>query len=188
MLPSINLFDAVIYAAALITAFTGFNAGLIRSTVVILGYLSAMLLPQSWPPARPRSVHSGPDIGAVGREFAGVFWRLPHRGIEAIGGLLRVAINDMLGPGITLPDRLAGSALGIARCRSCGWDGLVVVFDRIILNDRQPAILRESSLKPILSCAGQNGPAVIAARARSLHRSAEERSEDLVRGKRPSDS
>ncbi len=44
MLPSINLFDAVIYAAALITAFTGFNAGLIRSTVVILGYLSAMPL------------------------------------------------------------------------------------------------------------------------------------------------
>ncbi len=35
--------------------------------------------------------------------------------------------------------------------------GLVVVFDRIIPNDRQPAILRESSLKPILSRAGQQG-------------------------------
>lgn len=154
MLPSINLFDAAIYAAALITALTGFNAGLIRSTVVILGYLSAMPLAVMVTARLSPSIQG--QTSAPWAENSLVFFGVFLVAGWAIGALLRVAINDMLGSGITLPDRLAGSALGIARVGLVAV-GLVIVFDRIIPNDRQPAFLRESSLKPILSRAGQQG-------------------------------
>lgn len=154
MLSSINLFDAVVCAAALVTALTGFNAGLIRSLAVILGYAAAMPLAVAVTPLFSPAIPG--QAASPWAQNSLVFFAVFLIAGIAIGGLLRFAVNDMLGPSVTLPDRLAGSALGIVRVGLVAV-ALVLVFDRIIPNNRQPTFLRESSLRPLLSNAGQRG-------------------------------
>jgi membrane protein required for colicin V production len=72
------------------------------------------------------------------------------------GALFRRAINDLVGPNVSIPDRIAGAVLGAARI------GLVavlimVIFDRIIPANRTPGFLAQSKLRPYLSAAGQAG-------------------------------
>jgi membrane protein required for colicin V production len=70
--------------------------------------------------------------------------------------LLRLAITEMVGARISAPDRLAGALLGAVRiCLLAVL--MVLIFDRIIPFDRQPAFLTGSQVRPILSKAGQAG-------------------------------
>ena len=72
------------------------------------------------------------------------------------GALLRRALDDVTGPQISIPDRIAGAALGAMRI---GFVAalIVVIFDRVIPPGRQPAFLAGSQLRPYLSAAGQAG-------------------------------
>jgi membrane protein required for colicin V production len=73
-----------------------------------------------------------------------------------LGALLRTAISETIGPRVSLLDRFAGSVLGAVRIGLVAVT-MVLIFDRIIPADRQPAFLSGSQLRPILLVAGQMG-------------------------------
>jgi membrane protein required for colicin V production len=157
VLSSLNIFDAIVCVALIVSAITGFNAGLMRSLAAILGYISAM------PIAVAVTARLSPAFDGAAASlttpwaqnsilFFGVFL---GAGL-LIGALLRIAVNDLFGPSINWADRLAGSALGVIRIGLVAV-AVVVVFDRIIPADRQPGFLQGSNLRPALSRAGQQG-------------------------------
>jgi membrane protein required for colicin V production len=149
-----NSFDAAVYVVGLVAVVSGFNAGLLRSMATIVGYLAAM----------PVAVAATPHLSALLADkfnapglqnpllFFGTFL---VAGI-VLGALLRTAISETVGARISLPDRLAGAMLGAARIVLVAVT-MVLIFDRIIPLDRQPAFLSGSQLKPILLMAGQQG-------------------------------
>jgi membrane protein required for colicin V production len=149
-----NPFDIAIYVVTLVAMITGFNVGLIRSAATILGYISAaplavagtslispMLAGQTAPSATQNSI---------------VFFCLFLAAGILLGSLLRLAIDETVGPVRSFPDRLAGLALGIIRTGLVAVT-VVLVFDRIIPPGRDPGYLAGSKLRPILSQAGQRG-------------------------------
>src|ERR1700684_2051644 len=73
-----------------------------------------------------------------------------------LGKLMRMALDDTIGPGAGIGDRLAGAALGAARLGLVAIT-LVLVFDQLVPSDRQPAFLNGSQLRPLLSMLGQRG-------------------------------
>ena len=67
---------------------------------------------------------------------------------------MRMALDDAVGPQTGIGDRLAArracaSALSQSRC--------VLIFEQLVPSDRQPAYLKGSQLRPLLSVAGQRG-------------------------------
>jgi hypothetical protein len=68
----------------------------------------------------------------------------------ALGALLRKAVNETVGTRVGIADRLAGSTLGAVRIGLVAVV-MVLIFDRLIPPDREPAFLRGSQLRPILS-------------------------------------
>jgi membrane protein required for colicin V production len=67
-----------------------------------------------------------------------------------------VALDDTIGSGAGFGDRLGGAVLGAA------WIGLVaitlvLILDRLVPADRQPAFPVGSHLRPLLSTVGQKG-------------------------------
>ena len=156
MLRSLNLnaFDAVVYACFALGILMGFSAGLLRSLATIIGYLIAA----------PVAVGLTPFLSQVLTEqfnmpptqvwllFVGIFLVV---GI-VLSALLRLAISEMVGVRISLPDRLVGALLGAVRMALLAVL-MVLIFDRIIPFDRQPSFLTGSKLRPILSKAGQAG-------------------------------
>jgi membrane protein required for colicin V production len=149
-----NSFDAVVYFVLIVAVVSGFNAGLLRSVAAIMGYLAAMPLAVAATPYVARTVGDKLDPSMAGNPllFFGVFL---VAGI-VLGKLMRTAINETVGPRVSLPDRLAGSMLGAVRIALVAVT-MVLIFDRIIPPDRQPAFLAGSQLRPILSMAGQQG-------------------------------
>jgi membrane protein required for colicin V production len=146
-----NSFDAVVFIGLVIAVFTGFNAGLLRSAVTILAYLIAM------PTAVWAMSLVSPAIGGVSLTqnsplFFGVFL---GAGI-GLGKLMRMALDDAIGPQTGLGDRLAGAALGAVRIGLVAIT-VVLIFDALVPPDRQPAYLAGSQLRPLLSVAGQKG-------------------------------
>ena len=70
--------------------------------------------------------------------------------------MCRMAVSELIGPHISVPDRAAGAILGAVRVILLAVL-LVLVFDRIIPAGREPEFLRGSQLRPILSEAGKQG-------------------------------
>jgi membrane protein required for colicin V production len=70
--------------------------------------------------------------------------------------LLRLIVSGMVGPNDSVPDRIAGAALGAFRIAMLAVL-LVLVFDRIIPPGREPAFLKGSQWRPVLSSAAQYG-------------------------------
>jgi membrane protein required for colicin V production len=149
-----NSFDAVVYFVALVAVISGFNAGLLRSIATIIGYLAAM----------PIAVAATPYLsGMLADKFAPPAAQNPllffvlFLGVGiALGALARAAISEAVGARVSLLDRLAGSMLGAVRIVLIAVT-MVLIFDRIIPADRQPAFLTGSQLRPILLIAGQQG-------------------------------
>src|SRR5580704_11060523 len=142
-----NIFDAAIYAALLIALVTGFNAGLLRSAITILAYLFAMPI-AVWAMSLvspDNNAQPGSPLTQNSLLFFGVFLIAGM----VLGKLMRMALDDTIGPGAGIGDRLAGAALGAVRV------GLVAVS--LVLPDRQPPFLTGSQLRPLLSVAGQKG-------------------------------
>ncbi len=149
-----NSFDAVVYAALIIAVVLGFNSGLLRSAATILAYLFAM------PIAIWAMSFVGPAIGGEGYSPLGQNWPV-FFGIFLVAGLvlgklMRTVLDETIGPGAGIGDRLAGAALGAVRVGLVAVT-LVMVFDQLVPPDRQPEYLAGSRLRPLLSVAGQTG-------------------------------
>jgi membrane protein required for colicin V production len=149
-----NSFDAVVYLGLLVAVVTGFNAGLLRSAATILAYLIAMPI-AVW----AMSLISPQIDGKFGSPltqnsllFFGIFLIV---GI-VLGKMMRMALDEAIGPGTGIGDRLAGAALGAVRVGLVAIT-LLLIFDRFVPVDGQPAFLTGSQLRPLLSAAGQKG-------------------------------
>jgi membrane protein required for colicin V production len=150
----VNSFDVVVYVGLVIAMVTGFNAGLLRSAVTILAYLIAMPIAVWVMSLVSPAIGGTPSVSLTQNSllFFGVFLAA---GV-VLGKLARMALDEMIGPGAGIGDRLAGAALGAVRVGLVAIT-LVLVFDRLVPLDRQPAYLTGSHLRPLLSQAGQRG-------------------------------
>ncbi|MGG6496174.1 UNVERIFIED_CONTAM: CvpA family protein, partial [Bacteroidetes bacterium 56_B9] len=81
---------------------------------------------------------------------------------------------DLFGGEVHPADRLAGALLGALRIALVAV-AVIVVFDRLLPDARQPQVLRESHLKPALSLCGRLGlrslPPELAAQIDQMKRS-----------------
>lgn len=149
-----NSFDAAVYLCLLVALVIGFRAGLLRSTVTILGYLIAM------PIAAWITTLIVPQLGGItaistAQNSVVFFGAFLISGI-VMGSLLRMAVNDMIGSEIGLGDRLAGAGLGAIRVGLIAIT-LVLIFDQMLPVQMQPSYMTGSQLRPWLSSAGQRG-------------------------------
>ena len=151
---SINPFDAAVVLVMLLAVVMGFSSGLLRSLATIFGYFVAA----------PVAVVATPPLSKL---FTGLF-RLPPTQpwiefcvVFLIAGIVhgwmcRMAIGELIGQQISLPDRAAGAVLGAVRVMLLAVL-LVLVYDRIIPAGREPGFLKGSQLRPVLSQAGKHG-------------------------------
>jgi membrane protein required for colicin V production len=149
-----NSFDAVVYLGLAIAVVTGFNAGLLRSAVTILAYLIAMPI-AVWATSLLSPAIDGKVGSPLTQNSLLLFGIFLIAGM-VLGKLMRMALDETMGPGAGIGDRLAGAALGAVRVGLVAIT-LVVIFDQLVPADRQPAFLAGSQLRPLLSVAGQKG-------------------------------
>jgi len=149
-----NSFDAAVYAALVVATVIGFNSGLLRSAVTILAYLIAMPIAVSAMSLVPPGIDDQP--GSTWAQSSLLFFILFLIVGMALGKLMRMALDETIGPGAGIGDRLAGAVLGAVRVGLVAVT-LVLVFDQLVPADRQPAYLVGSQLRPLLSAAGQRG-------------------------------
>ena len=151
---SLNPFDTAIYLVALVAVVMGFNSGLLRSLATIFGYLVAA----------PVAVAATPPLSKL---FTELFHLPPTQpwvefcAVFLAAGLVRswmcrTAVNELIGPRVSFPDRVAGALLGAVRIALLAVL-LVLIFDRIIPAGREPSFLVGSQLRQILSEAGRMG-------------------------------
>jgi membrane protein required for colicin V production len=149
-----NSFDAAVYVGLVLAVVTGFKAGLLRSAVTILAYLIAMPI-AVWAMSL---VAPGIDgrLGAPPTQNSLLFFGIFLIAGMVLGKLMRMALDETIGSGAGIGDRLAGAALGAIRVGLVAIT-LVLIFDSLVPSDRQPAYLTGSHLRPLLSVAGQKG-------------------------------
>ena len=151
---AINPFDAAVYICLFLAVVMGFMTGMLRSLATIFGYVAAMGLALALAP------QLAPLIAAQFKLPPAQTWLVFAVAFLAAGmalsALLRLAVSEMVGPNVSIPDRVAGALLGAVRVGLLAVL-IVVVFDRIIPPGREPAFLRGSQWRPVLSQAGQRG-------------------------------
>jgi len=150
----VNPFDAAVSIFLFLAVVMGFMTGMLRSLATILGYLAAVgvvaaLAPQL-APLMSTQFKLTPAQTWVALALVFIF-----AGI-ALGALLRLFVSELVGPNVSIPDRVAGAMLGAVRVMLLAVV-LVLVFDRIIPPGREPAFLQGSQWRPVLSQAGQQG-------------------------------
>ena len=148
-----NTFDLVVFLGLAIATVTGFGTGLVRSAATILAYLVAMPIAvwvMSYVP--PLDEQYASPLGHNAGFFLGAFLVIGM----VLGKLARMMVNDAIGPELGVVDRLAGAALGAVRVGLVAIS-VVMVFDRLIPAADEPAFLKGSQLRPLLSAAGQSG-------------------------------
>jgi membrane protein required for colicin V production len=149
-----NILDAALVGFALLAMVAGFRAGLLRSLATILAYLLAAPFAVAVTP--PLAFYFAGSIDTSGGRAALVLFAVFIVSGMVIGALLRRVIADLAGSEIGPFDRTAGAMLGAVRIALVAVL-LVMVFDRIIPPNREPAWLSQSRLRPILSAAGRQG-------------------------------
>jgi membrane protein required for colicin V production len=137
-----------------VAVVTGFNAGLLRSAVTILAYLIAMPI-AVWATSLMSPQFGGNPASPLAQNSLLFFGSFLVTGM-VLGKMARMALDETIGPGAGLGDRLAGAALGAVRVGLVAIT-LVLIFDQLVPSDRQPAFLNGSQLRPLLSAAGQRG-------------------------------
>src|SRR5215831_19652860 len=150
----INTFDTVIYVFLFLAVVMGFMTGLLRSLATIFGYAAAMGIVAALAPrlAALLSTQFKLSPTQTWTALAAVF---VVAGI-ALGALFRVFVSELVGPNVSIPDRVAGALLGATRVILVA-TVLVLVFGRIIPPGREPEFLKGSRWRPVLSQAGQQG-------------------------------
>ena len=149
-----NSFDAVVFLALIVATVTGFNAGLLRSAATILAYLIAMPIAVMMMPLV--STSTGSKLGSSLLQNSPLLFGIFLIAGIVLGKLMRMAIDETVGPQAGIADRLAGAALGAVRIGLVAVT-LVLTFDQLTPSGRQPAFLAGSQLRPLLSEAGQRG-------------------------------
>jgi len=149
-----NSFDAVVYIGLVVATVTGFNAGLLRGAATILAYLVAMPI-AVWAMSLLSAGTDGGSGSPLTQNSLLFFGMFLITGI-VLGKLMRMALDETIGPGAGLGDRLAGAVLGAVRVGLLAAT-LVLMFDQLVPADRQPSYLAGSQLRPLLSVAGQKG-------------------------------
>jgi membrane protein required for colicin V production len=153
----VNPFDAVVAALAILAIVMGFSSGLLRSLASMLGYLAAAPLALAI-----TSAMTGATTGSAAKFVlpSGQTWLLLSIVFVAVGtgvsALLRLLVAEFTGSRPSPLDRAAGATLGALRILLVAVL-VVVVFDRVIPADLQPAWLTGSRLRPYLSAAGREG-------------------------------
>ena len=145
-----NLFDAAVYICLFVAVVMGFMSGMLRSLATIFGYVAAMGLAVALAPVITAQFKLPP--AQTWLVFGGIFLGAGM----LISALLRLTVSEMVGPTISIPDRVAGALLGAVRVGLLAVL-IVIVFDRIIPPGREPAFLKGSQWRPVLSQAGQQG-------------------------------
>jgi membrane protein required for colicin V production len=149
-----NSFDAAVYLGLVVAVATGFNAGLLRSAITILAYLIAMPI-AVWATSLVSPGFDGKLGAPVMQDSLLLFGSFLVTGM-VLGKLMRMVLDETIGPQAGIGDRLAGAALGAVRVGLVAIT-LVLIFDSLVSPDRQPAFLAGSQLRPLLSVAGQRG-------------------------------
>jgi membrane protein required for colicin V production len=149
-----NLFDAVVYAVAIVAIVLGFRAGLLRSLATILGYLIAAPIAVAITP-RVTAFALSRSALPPDQQWLVLFAVFIVVGV-GISALMWIAVSGVIDPEFGLFDRVAGAVLGAVRIFLVAVL-VVVIFDRIIPADRQPGFLIGSRLRPYLSAAGKKG-------------------------------
>lgn len=151
---STNPFDLAIYACLFVAVVMGFMTGLLRSLATIFGYICGMgVAVAAGPKVAPLlTTHLKMPTPQTWIVFVAIFVAAG----AGISALLRLGVSEMVGPNISIPDRIAGAMLGAFRIVLLAIL-LVVVFDRIIPQGREPTFLKGSQWRPALSAAGQAG-------------------------------
>jgi len=148
-----NVFDLVVMIGLVVAIFSGFVTGLLRSAITIVAYLFAMPIAvwvMSYVP--PLDDASSSPLGHNAGFFLGAFLIIGM----VLGKFARMMVDDAVGEDPGLLDRLGGGVLGAVRVGLVA-TSVVVVFDKLIPIDRQPAFLKDSQLRPIFSAAAQRG-------------------------------
>jgi len=151
---STNPFDLAIYVCLFVAVVMGFMTGLLRSLATIIGYIGGMGV----------EVAAGPRVTPLLTTYLKmptpqtwiVFVAIFVAAGAGLSALLRLAVSEMIGPNVSVPDRIAGAALGALRIALLAVL-LVLVFDRIIPPGREPNFLKGSLWRPVLSDAAQHG-------------------------------
>lgn len=151
---SMNLFDAAIYLCLFIAVVMGFMTGLLRSLATIFGYVAGMGIAVV---ATPRVL---PLLTTYLKMPTPQTWVVVIAIFVAAGAtlsaLLRFLVNEMVSPNVSVPDRVAGAMLGAFRVGLMAIL-IVVIFDRFIPPNREPAFLHGSKWRPALSDLGNHG-------------------------------
>lgn len=149
-----NLFDGAVYLCLAVAVIAGMRSGFLRSLATIFGYLVAApvvvaLMPYLTPLL---SEHLKVTSAQMPLAFFGVFFAIGF----VLAALLRGAVGEITGAQVGAVDRAAGALLGAVRVALLAVL-IVLIFERIIPAGRDPAFLAGSTLRPILSQAGQEG-------------------------------
>ena len=147
-------FDAAIYIFLFVAVVMGFMSGLLRSMATIFGYVAAMGLAVALAPRLSQLLTEQFKM-PLAQPWLVLTILFLAAGIM-LSALLRYAVSELVGERISIPDRVAGALLGAIRVGLLAVV-LVLVFDRIIPPGREPAFLKGSQWRPVLSKAGQQG-------------------------------
>jgi membrane protein required for colicin V production len=149
-----NAFDLAVIGILIVAVVLGFRSGLLRSLATILGYVCAAPVAIAGTPMAVRLLTEQLRIAPLQEwlVFAGLFL---VTGI-VLAALMRLAVSEMTGQQIGVGDRTAGAMLAAVRIVLLAVV-LVLIFDRVIPDGREPAFLAGSKLRPILSAAGRQG-------------------------------
>ena len=147
-------FDIAVGLAAVVAIVFGFKSGLLRSAATIVAYLCAAPFAVKGTALVSQALDRTPDPGSM-QTFLIFFGILVVLGVAIAAGF-NAAIDEMAGADISLPDRLAGSILGVVRVGLIAVTA-VLVLDRIVPAGREPAFLAGSQLRPMFSLAAQWG-------------------------------
>jgi membrane protein required for colicin V production len=145
-----NLFDLAIYVCLFVAVVMGFMTGLLRGLATIFGYVCGMGVAVVAAP-KLTSLLASYMKSAPPPTWIVLIATFVVTG-AVIGALLRLAVGEMVGLNVSI----AGALLGACRIVLLAVL-LVLVFDRTIPSGREPAFLKESQWRPVLSSPAQYG-------------------------------
>jgi membrane protein required for colicin V production len=133
---STNSFDLAVYACLFVAVVMGFMTGLLRSLATIIGYICGAGIAVAATPKALSLLANYPKIPTPQTWIVVVAIFIVTGAL--ISALLRLTVSGIAGRNITVPDRIAGAALGAVRFAMLAIM-LVLVFDRMIPPGREPA-------------------------------------------------
>ncbi len=152
-----NSFDIAVYLGLLFAVAAGFKTGLLRSAIAILAYTIALPI-TLWVMSliSPSLDTAAPGAPSPLLQNWPVFFGIFLVAGMGLGKLARMALDEAIGSEAGIADRLGGAALGAVRVVLVATT-FVLIFDKLLPANREPAFLKGSQLRPLFSTAGQMG-------------------------------